>query len=89
MDGYYNERVVLIINIGLVGIGLRLAQCSKDMKLSNLQILYLENVKVHQQRGICWFFTSCPMIKEIRLLYICDLEHLKVYGLRLLFTSNS
>ncbi|XP_057453022.1 uncharacterized protein LOC130744878 [Lotus japonicus] len=59
-----------------------LAQPHGDMKLSSLQILSLEKVKVYLPHGIDRFFTSFPMVREIRLVNIVFLENLKVSGLR-------
>ncbi|XP_057450916.1 putative F-box/FBD/LRR-repeat protein At1g78760 [Lotus japonicus] len=62
----YNVETLNVLRLS----GMTLAQPFGDMKLSNLQILSLEEVNVRGQTGIGWLFTSCPMIRELRLVNI-------------------
>ncbi|XP_057425704.1 F-box protein At3g59000-like [Lotus japonicus] len=73
----YNAETLNVLRLS----GMSLAQPSGVMKLSSLQSLSLQNVKLHDQSGIDWFFAACPMIRELRLIDCNHLEHLKVSGL--------
>ncbi|TKY64405.1 F-box/LRR-repeat protein 13 [Spatholobus suberectus] len=73
----YNAKTLMVLRLG----GLTVIQPSnRDIKFSHLEILRLENVMVIEESVIGWFFTNCPLIREIALVKCDGLEHLNVHG---------
>ncbi|KAL5176323.1 F-box/LRR-repeat protein 13 [Glycine soja] len=72
----YNAKMLMVLRLS----GLIMIQPFRDTKFSHLEILRLENVTVHKESDIDWFFTSCPMVREIAIVKCNGLEHLKVCG---------
>ncbi|RDX58105.1 F-box/LRR-repeat protein 13, partial [Mucuna pruriens] len=73
----YNAKTLVVLRLS----GLTVMQPSnRDIKFSHLEILRLENIKVKKESVIDWFFTSCSLIREVKLVNCHGLEHLKVCG---------